>query len=129
MYFPFSPLWFSGAGFLFGSRENGKIDIFPAYWRESPNSASAMFNFFRKNRSNGQAQPPALQMVDINGEPLAEGDWVESLRYDLGTCRIVAGEHGLEYESVDNGKRVSYLRMVDAATTFQKVRRIDKPAG
>jgi hypothetical protein len=86
-----------------------------------------MFKFFRKHRSNGQAHAPALKMVDIDGHPLAEGDFVESLRYDLGTCRIVAGVHGLEYESLESGEKVSYLRMVDAATTFQKVRRLERP--
>ncbi|MGB3619238.1 MAG: hypothetical protein WBA12_14055 [Catalinimonas sp.] len=66
-------------------------------------------------------------MSDVHGEPLADGDYVESLRYGLGKCRLLETEAGWVYESVENGQRVSRLRMVDAATGFQKVRRL--PAG
>ncbi|MEZ4775971.1 MAG: hypothetical protein R3D00_22525 [Bacteroidia bacterium] len=82
-----------------------------------------MFKFFKRN-SNGDSQKPTLQFVDINGVPLAPGDKVESLRYDLGQCIIVRGETGYDYESLETGERVSYLKMVDAATSFQKVRKI-----
>lgn len=82
-----------------------------------------MFKFFRRN-SNGDSKKPALQFVDINGVPLSVGDKVESLRYDLGQCVIVPAETGYDYESLETGQRVSYLKMVDAATSFQKVRKI-----
>jgi len=90
-----------------------------------------MFNFFRKN-SNGQhkssdkknAKKDAIQMADIDGQPLAVGDKVESLRYDLGICEVVEGEIGFDYVSVETGERVSFTRMVDAATSYQKVRKI-----
>lgn len=87
-----------------------------------------MFKFFRKN-GNGKSQPTssALQLIDIDGQPLTIGDLVLSLRYELGTCRLVEGEKGYVYESLQSGEKVSYLRMVDAATTFQKVRKIQEP--
>ncbi|MEZ4829443.1 MAG: hypothetical protein R3C61_24635 [Bacteroidia bacterium] len=82
-----------------------------------------MFRFFKRN-SNGESKKPGLQFVDINGVPLTEGDRVESLRYNLGQCVIVREESGYVYESLETGERVSYLRMIDAATTFQKVKKI-----
>lgn len=86
-----------------------------------------MFKFFRRH-ANGKDKPSPLQMADINGEPLATGDTVESLRYDLGMCRIIAVEGGYAYESLETGEQVSYLRMVDAATSYQKVRKVSGPA-
>lgn len=86
-----------------------------------------MFNWFRKNGSNGQRKKDSLPFVDINGEPLQEGDWVEAHRYDLGTCKVLKGESGWEYESLEDGKKVSYARMIDAATKHQKVRKLDSP--
>ena len=81
-----------------------------------------MFKFFKRNpngkaKSNGQQKKSSIQFVDIDGQPLAEGDRVQSLRYDLGECVIVAVEKGYDYESVETGERVSYLRMIDAATS------------
>ncbi|MEL6675595.1 MAG: hypothetical protein AAFR61_25530 [Bacteroidota bacterium] len=83
-----------------------------------------MFKFFRK-RSNGQAKSRDTQpkMQDMNGADLQVGDIVEVLRYDLGLCKVIDGEKGWEYESLETGERVHYSRMVDAATSFQKVRK------
>lgn len=64
-------------------------------------------------------------MRDIDGLPLSSGDFVESLRYEMGVCKIVPAQTGFDYESVETGDRVSYLKMVDAATSYQKVRRIE----
>lgn len=86
-----------------------------------------MFNWFRKNGSNGQHKTDTLPFVDINGEPLQAGDWVEAQRYDLGTCKVLKGESGWEYESLEDGKIVSYVRMIDAATKHQKVRKLESP--
>ncbi len=85
-----------------------------------------MFNFFKKNgngkpKSNGT---DAVQMADIDGTPLAIGDWVQSLRYDLGVCKIVSADIGFDYESVETGDRVSFVKMIDAATSYQKVKKI-----
>jgi hypothetical protein len=46
------------------------------------------------------------------------------MRYDLGRCKLVRAEKGYEYESLATGQRVSYLRMVDAITGFQKVKKV-----
>ncbi len=64
-------------------------------------------------------------MADLAQQPLQIGDMVEALRYDLGKCRIVQGEKGPEYESLETGMRVSWLRMIDAATQLQKVKRVN----
>ena len=84
-----------------------------------------MWKFFRKN-SNGKARshPPALQLVDLEGRPLVVGDEVECLRYEMGRSRLIQTESGYAYESLENGETVSWMRMVDAATKHQKVRKL-----
>ena len=82
-----------------------------------------MLNFFKRKKNNKQPSNP-VQMVDLEGKPLKAGDIVESLRYEMGTCKIVEGEKGLEYESMETGKKVHFVKMIDAATSFQKVRKI-----
>ncbi len=77
-----------------------------------------MFRFSGKKKDE-------LKMLDLNGEPLSAGDMVESLRYDLGVCLIVKDENGLVYESLENSKQVSWIKMVDASTKFQKVKKIN----
>ena len=74
---------------------------------------------FRKKKK----QP---DLKDYDGRPLKVGDTVMSLRYDLGKCVIVEGESGIEYESVDTGKRIRYAWMIDAHTENQKVRKLDE---
>ena len=80
-----------------------------------------MFKFFKKGKKEKNNLPP---LVDLNDQPLKEGDHVISHRYDLGECRIVKTENGIEYESIATGQRVSWLRMIDAATEKQKVNKI-----
>jgi hypothetical protein len=65
-----------------------------------------------------------LQFVDFEGQPLKEGDTVMSMRYDLGECRIIKTEQGMVYESLSSGQQVSYVKMIDASTGYQKVRKI-----
>ncbi len=77
-----------------------------------------MLDFFRKNKKKTKEVPP---LADLNGQPLTEGDTVESLRYDLGMCRVIFAEKGLTYQSLNDGRQVSWHRMVDAATDLQKV--------
>ena len=79
-----------------------------------------MFNLFKK-KPKAPKLPP---LVDLDDNPLAVGDQVISQRYDLGLCRIVESENGIEYESVESGEKVSWLRMVDAATEKQKVNKV-----
>ena len=71
------------------------------------------------NRKGGKNRP---QFVDLEGQPMKEGDTVMSLRYDLGECRIVKTEEGMVYESLSTGQRVNYAKMIDAATGYQKVK-------
>lgn len=70
-----------------------------------------------------EKQPP--QIADINGNPIIEGDRVESQRYELGECTVIL--EGLEYfyQSAEKEDRVSYTRMVDAITGHQKVLKLD----
>ncbi len=77
-----------------------------------------MFGLFKKKKKK--------QLLDYDGKPLKVGDKVISLRYDLGECVLVEGERGIEYESIESGKRVSYAFMIDAHTENQKVRKIEK---
>jgi len=81
-----------------------------------------MFQLFKKNSSAKKRQP---KLADLDGNPLKEGDIVESLRYELGKCRILLSEEGYIYESLDTGKRVSWAKMIDATTENQKVRKIE----
>ena len=72
--------------------------------------------FSRKSGKN------KLQFVDLEGQPMKEGDTVMSLRYDMGECRIIGTEEGMVYESLNTGEKVNYARMIDAATGYQKVK-------
>ena len=66
-----------------------------------------------------------IQFVDLEGQPLKAGDNVMSHRYDMGECRIVETETGLAYQSLATGQQVSYVKMIDAATGYQKVKRLE----
>ena len=81
-----------------------------------------MFGLFKKKEK--KKHQPIL--ADLNQEPLQEGDIVEALRYGLGKCRIITDEKGLVYESIENGKQVSWHLMVDAATDLQKVKKLSR---
>jgi hemerythrin-like domain-containing protein len=65
----------------------------------------------------------ALQ--DIEGNILQVGDKVDCMRYEMGESILLISENGYEYESVKNGQKVSYAKMIDAATSFQKVRKLN----
>ena len=80
-----------------------------------------MFNLFKKKKTKTDKLPP---LVDLDDNPLQVGDQVISHRYDLGVCRIIKTDNGIEYESVESGKKVSWLKMVDAATEKQKVNKV-----
>ena len=66
-----------------------------------------------------------IQFNDLEGQSLKAGDHVMSHRYDMGECRIVETETGLAYESLATGQQVSYVKMIDAATGYQKVKRLE----
>ncbi len=82
-----------------------------------------MLKWFRKNGSRSSGSK--LRMADLNGNVLKEGDMVESLRYNLGECKLLKTDNGYEYESIGSGEKVSWAKMVDAATENQKVRKIE----
>jgi hemerythrin-like domain-containing protein len=73
---------------------------------------------------NKKSQKSKLQFVDFEGQALKEGDTVMSMRYELGECRIINTEQGMAYESLSSGQQVSYVKMIDAATGYQKVKRL-----
>jgi hypothetical protein len=79
-----------------------------------------MFNLFK--RRNGQ--PKLTQISDLDNNPLAEGDIVDCLRYDMGKSKLILEGTEWIYESIDTGQRVSYVKMIDAITSNQKVRKI-----
>ena len=76
------------------------------------------FKLFKKNKKRKQLQ-------DLNGIPLLTGDKVECLRYEMGESILIEGENGFEYESLKTGQKVSFAKMIDAATSFQKVRKLN----
>jgi len=82
-----------------------------------------LFSFFKKKSRENKKLP---RLADLNDNPLKEGDIVISHRYELGECKILNTENGIEYESISSGKRVSWLRMIDAATEKQKVNKVEK---
>lgn len=81
-----------------------------------------MFGKFFKKKEKKKVLPP---LVDLDQQPLQEGDTVEALRYELGKAKIIVDEGNVYYESLETGKRVIWVKMIDAATEFQKVRKID----
>jgi hypothetical protein len=78
-----------------------------------------MFGLFKKNKDSG------LRMEDMDGQPVKPGDKVLSFRYELGECRVVSGEMGVEYESVKTHERVSWIKMIDASNNRQKVKKLN----
>jgi len=76
------------------------------------------FNLFKKKNKRKQLQ-------DLNGTPLFVNDKVDCLRYEMGESILLDGENGYEYESIKTGQKVSFAKMIDAATSFQKVRKLD----
>lgn len=76
------------------------------------------FSLFKKKKKRKQLQ-------DISGMPILPGDKVECLRYDMGESVLIDGENGFEYESIETKQKVSFVKMIDAATSFQKVRKLD----
>lgn len=73
-----------------------------------------MFELFKRKRKE-------IALNDLEGNPIKDGDIVKSLRYELGDCRLVKTESGFEYQSLSTGEKVSWLKMIDAATERQKV--------
>ena len=75
-----------------------------------------MFGLFKKKKKE-------LILFDLEGNALADGDIVLSLRSDMGECKLVKTEEGFEYQSIENDAKMTWLKMIDAATERQKVRK------
>lgn len=78
-----------------------------------------MFGLFKKKEKDNL---PIL--TDLDDNPLAQGDIVEALRYELGKCRIILVDKVYYYQSIDSGKQVSWLKMIDASSDRQKVKKV-----
>lgn len=79
-----------------------------------------MIKLFKKKPK--EKQPP--QLLDIDGNPISEGDIVLSHRYELGKCEVTLEGLQYFYISKKSGKKVSYVKMVDAITGQQKVKKV-----
>lgn len=83
------------------------------------------FNLFKKKNLSVRQAGKKKQLQDLNGALLFSGDKVDCLRYEMGESILLEVENGFEYESIKTGQKVSYAKMIDAATSFQKVRKLD----
>jgi len=79
-----------------------------------------MISLFKKKPK--EKQPPEL--FDIDSVPILEGDTVEAFRYELGTCKVELEELQYFYISKATNQKVSYVKMVDAITGNQKVKKV-----
>ena len=80
-----------------------------------------MFGLFKKK----EKQDKLPQLLDLNNNPLAEGDIEEAMRYELGKCKLLLEDEQKVYESISSGKQVSWLKMIDASTDNQKVKKAE----
>lgn len=83
-----------------------------------------MFQIFKKGK--GKSKHEKIKLLDLDGQQLSVGDTVRSLRYDLGVCRVLNDEKGFLYESLETNQQVSWVKMVDATTKYQKVLKISQ---
>ncbi len=83
-----------------------------------------MFNLFKRKKARDNQDH--LQLLDLDKNPLHPGDTVKSLRYDLGDCKLILEDDTYYYESLESGEKVSWIRMIDAATEMQKVKKIEE---
>ena len=88
--------------------------------RKSFYTCSRMLKFFKKKPK--EKLPP--QLLDIDGVPIQEGDEVMAQRYELGKSKVELEGLQFFYVSIATGKRVSYVKMIDAITGNQKVRKV-----
>ena len=78
-----------------------------------------MLKFFKKKPK--EKQPPEIQ--DIDGVPIMAGDVVECHRYELGRSKVELEGVQYFYVSEATGQKVSYVKMIDAITGNQKVKK------
>ncbi|HNP17905.1 MAG TPA: hypothetical protein PKL31_05680 [Fulvivirga sp.] len=78
-----------------------------------------MFGFFSKNKKD---KLPLL--TDLNNNPLIVGDIVDVFRYELGRSKLIIVDETYYYQSIESGEKVSWLKMIDASSENQKVKKI-----
>ncbi|WP_421762635.1 hypothetical protein [Ekhidna sp.] len=78
-----------------------------------------MIRFFKKKPK--KKVPPEL--LDMDGNLILEGDEVLAERYELGECSVELEGVQFFYVSKHSGKKVSYVKMIDAITGNQKVKK------
>ena len=78
-----------------------------------------MFGLFKKKETEKRPQ-----LADLDNNILNEGDYVEALRYDLGKSKLILIDNDYYYQSEKNGEQVSWLKMIDASSERQKVKKI-----
>ena len=76
-----------------------------------------MLGIFRKKEQE-------FVLYDLEGNALEVGDIVLSLRYDMGECKLLKTGNGFEYQPINGGHSVSWLKMIDATTERQKVKKV-----
>ncbi len=83
-----------------------------------------MFSFLKlkKRQENGSNN---VRFADMDGQALGEGDRVMAYRYELGESTIIKDGKTYYYQSDKTGEKISWSKMVDAATKFQKVKKIN----
>ena len=79
-----------------------------------------MLRFLKKKPK--EKSPPEL--FDIEGQPIHEGDTVIAQRYELGKCKVELEELQFFYVSLHSENKVSYVKMIDAITGNQKVKKV-----
>ncbi len=81
-----------------------------------------MIKLFKKKPK--KKEPPEL--LDIDGDLISEGDKVVSQRYELGECTVELEGLQYFYVSKSTNQKVSYIKMIDAITGNQKVKKVKK---
>ena len=81
-----------------------------------------MVQFFKRKKKSKEKPPP--QLVDLDGNEISTGDEVISYRYELGKARVELDGLQYFYVSIESGTRVSYTKMIDAITGYQKVKKV-----
>ena len=76
--------------------------------------------FWKKKKKKKET----ISILDLLGNPLENGDTVIAHRYELGKAKVVFEEKEVFYVSEENDKKISFTKMVDAITGYQKVNKI-----
>ncbi|MEP1034298.1 hypothetical protein [Ekhidna sp.] len=79
-----------------------------------------MFGIFK--RKPKEKLPP--EILDEEGVQILEGDEVFAHRYELGKCTVELEGLQYFYVSQHSDKKVSYVKMIDAITGNQKVKKV-----